>query len=61
MARRRRYRRNDVSGGGIDLVDARFGVLVNVRALEGGAGAAGAVERARELAARGKSIRLNGP
>jgi len=60
MARRRRDRRNDVSGGGIDLVDARFGDLVNVRALEGSAGVAGAVERARELA-RGKSIRLNGP
>ena len=49
----RRDRRHHVAGGGIDLVDARFGDLVEVRAVEGGAGVAGAVERARELAALG--------
>ncbi len=49
----RRDRRHHVAGGGIDLVDARLGDLVEVRAVEGGAGVAGAVERARELAARG--------
>ena len=49
----RRDRRHDVAGGGIDLVDPRFGDLVEVRAVERGAGVAGAVERARELAAFG--------
>src|SRR5678815_4378758 len=39
-------------GGGIDLVDARFGDLVEIRTVEGGASVAGAVERARELTAR---------
>ena len=49
----RRDRRHHVAGGGIDLVDARFGDLVEVRAVEGGAGVAGAVERARDLSALG--------
>src|SRR5258708_10768766 len=47
----RRDRRHYVAGGGIDLVDARFGDLVEARAVEGGASVAGAVERALELAA----------
>src|SRR4029077_12815065 len=42
-----------VAGGWIDLVNARFGDLVKVRAVEGGAGVAGAVERAREPTALG--------
>ena len=46
-------RRHDGAGGGIDLVDARFGDLVEVRAVERGAGVAGAVERARDLAVSG--------
>src|ERR1700730_2972623 len=49
----RRDRCQYVAGGGIDLVDARCGDLVEVRAVEGGAGVAGALERARELAALG--------
>ena len=49
----RRDRRHYLAGGGIDLVDARFGDLVEVRAVEGGAGVGGALERARELAALG--------
>ena len=49
----RRDRRQHVAGGGIDLVDARLGDLVEVRAVEGGAGVAGAVQRARGLAAGG--------
>ena len=49
----RRDRRHDIAGGGIDLVDARFSDLVKIRAVEGGASVAGAVERARDLAACG--------
>ncbi len=49
----RRDRRHHVAGGGIDLVDARLGDLIEVLAVEGGAGVAGALERARGLAARG--------
>jgi hypothetical protein len=52
----RRNRRQDGAGGGIDLVDARFGDLVEVRAVEGSAGVGGAIERARELAA----LRIDG-
>src|SRR5207249_439905 len=48
-----RDRRHHVAGGGIDLVDARFGDLVEVRAVESSASVAGALERARELAALG--------
>ena len=47
-----RDRGHHVAGGGIDLVDARFGDLVEMRAVERGAGIAGAVERACDLAAR---------
>src|SRR3989449_6559739 len=50
---RRRDRRHYVAGGGIDLVDARFGDLVEIRAVERGAGVAYAVERARELTVLG--------
>ena len=49
----RRDRRHHRAGGRIDLVDARGGDLVQVRAVEGGAGIAGAIERARGLAAGG--------
>ncbi|WP_296892534.1 hypothetical protein [Thiobacillus sp.] len=50
---RRRDRRHDIARGGIDLVDACVGDLVEVRAVEGGAGVAGAIERMCELAAVG--------
>ena len=46
-------RREHVARLRIDLVDARLGDLVEMRAVERGAGVAGAVERARELAALG--------
>src|SRR5207244_11153834 len=49
----RRDRRHHVAGVGIDLIDAPFGDLVEVRAVEGGTGVAGVVERACELAALG--------
>jgi len=48
-----RDRRDDVAGGGLDLVDARFGDLVEVGAVEGRAGVAGASQRAHGLAAFG--------
>src|SRR5205085_9763617 len=50
---RRRDRCDDVAGSRIDLVDARLGDLVEVLAVERGARVAGAVERARGLAALG--------
>jgi hypothetical protein len=43
----------DVAGGRIDLVDAGLGDLVEVGAVERGAGVAGALERAGDLAAGG--------
>ena len=49
----RRDRRYDVARGRIDLVDARLCDLVEVLAVECGAGVASAIERARELAALG--------
>src|SRR4029077_8423373 len=49
----RRDRRHYIAGSGIDLVDARLGDLIKVPAIEGGAGVASAVERARGLAALG--------
>ena len=63
-ARRRRTRRRsrpsgairgtrDLAGRGIDLVDARFGDLVEVLAVEGGARVGRAIERVREMAVRG--------
>jgi len=56
----RRDRCHHVAGGRIDLVDARFGDLIEVRAVESGAGVAGAVERAGELPASGsKAISLD--
>src|SRR6185295_10153619 len=45
--------RHHLAGGGIDLVDARLGDLVEVGAVESGAGVARAVELAGDLAARG--------
>src|SRR5260370_35850883 len=49
----RRDRGTPIAGAGIDLVDPRFRYLVEVRAIEGGACVAGAVERARGLTAFG--------
>src|SRR5262245_65608788 len=49
----RRDRRHHLAGGGIDLVDARLGDLIEVLAVEGGAGVAGALERTGGLAACG--------
>src|SRR5687768_5048325 len=48
-----RDRREHLAAGGIDLVDARLGDLVEIPAVEGAAGVAGALERARGLAALG--------
>src|SRR6478672_4046131 len=52
-AARRGDRRHDIAGGGVDLVDPRLDDLVQVGAVERGAGVAGAVERLRHLAAVG--------
>src|SRR3954467_10521506 len=49
----RRNRRNHVARNGIDLVDARFGNLIEIFAIKGGACVADDVERARGLTARG--------
>jgi hypothetical protein len=57
----RRDRRHDVAGGGIDLVDARFGDLVEVLAIEGGARIADTVKCACELAALGVERDQFGP
>src|SRR5574341_291984 len=49
----RRDRGQHLAAGRVDLVDARLGDLIEVAAVEGGAGIAGASQRARGLAARG--------